>query len=124
MDATLDVSGESGKLSSELEVAIYRIVQETLQNIRKHADASRLSVSVVFTEHNIELQIQDNGQGFQVPQNLSDLTRNGSYGVMGIAERVKLLEGDFHIFSQPGQGTRISVILPKESATDWDFPEE
>ena len=124
MDATLDVSGESGKLLPELEVAIYRIVQETLQNVRKHADASRLSVSVVFTEHNIEIQIQDNGRGFAVPENLSELTRNGSYGVMGIAERVKLLEGDFHIFSQPGQGTRVSVILSKELATDWDFPEE
>ncbi len=124
MEATLDVSGESGKLAPELEVAIYRIVQETLQNVRKHAEASRLSVSVVFTAHNVEIQVQDNGRGFEVPENLSEFTRNGSYGVMGIAERVKLLDGDFHIFSQPGQGTRVSVILPKELATNWDFPEE
>ena len=124
MNVTLDVSGEVGKLPAELEVATYRIIQETLQNVRKHADASRISVSVVFTEHNIEIQVRDDGQGFVVPETLSEFTRDGSYGVMGIEERVRLFEGDFHIASQPGQGTRVSVILPREIATNWDFPEE
>jgi signal transduction histidine kinase len=124
MDVTLDVSGKGGKLPAELEVAIYRIVQEALQNVRKHAGASRVSVSVVFTEHNIEIQIRDDGRGFAVPETLSELTRDGSYGVMGIEERVRLFEGDFQIVSQPGQGTRVSVILPREIATNWDFPGE
>ena len=124
MEVTLDVGGEVEKLPAELEVAIYRIIQETLQNIRKHANANRLSVSVLFTRHNVEIQVQDDGHGFVVPSSLSEFTRGGSFGVMGIEERVKLFEGDFHIFSQPDQGTRVSVILPREIATNWDFPEE
>ena len=124
VDATLEVKGEAGKLAPELEVAIYRIVQETLQNVRKHADASSVTVRIVFTDHNVEIQIKDDGHGFVVPENLSELAREGSFGVMGIEERVKLFGGAFYIASQPEHGTRVSVILPTEIATDWEFPEE
>jgi len=123
-DTTLEVKGEAGKLAPEVEVAIYRIVQETLQNVRKHADASNTAVTVTFTEHNIEIAVKDDGRGFEVPENLSELARAGSFGVMGIEERVKLFGGAFHVASEVDKGTRVSVILPREIATDWEFRED
>jgi len=124
VETVLEVSGDAGDLPSELEVAIYRIVQETLQNVRKHAEATRVVVSIVFLQHTVEIRVQDNGRGFAVPDTLSEFTRDGSFGVMGIEERVRLFEGDFNVVSQSGQGTRVSVILPRTFATDWNFPEE
>jgi signal transduction histidine kinase len=124
MRATVEVNGEAGKLAPELEVAIYRIVQETLQNVRKHAEASQTSVTVTFTETNVEIVVKDNGCGFDVPEDLTELARKGNFGVMGIEERVKLFGGAFHIASQPGKGTRVSVILPRDIATDWEFRED
>ena len=124
VQCNIEVKGDPGPLARELEIAIYRIVQETLQNVRKHAQASQVAVRISFTTYNIEMQITDNGRGFVVPENLSDLARQGNFGVMGIEERVKLFGGAFHIASKPDEGTRVSVILPREFAMDWEFPEE
>lgn len=124
IEAKLEVEGEVGKLAPEMEVAIYRVVQEALQNIRKHAGACTAVVHIVFREHNVDITVRDDGRGFEVPENISELARRGSFGVMGIEERVKLFGGAFHIFSQPGEGTRVSVILPREFATDWEFRED
>jgi signal transduction histidine kinase len=124
-NTTLKVEGEAADgLAPELEVAIYRIVQETLQNVRKHADAVNTAVTVTFTEHNVEIAVKDDGHGFTVPENLTELARSGSFGVMGIEERVKLFGGAFHVASEIDKGTRVSVILPREIATDWEFRED
>jgi PAS domain S-box-containing protein len=88
--------------------AIFRIVQESLVNVAKHAQASRVEVSVVRTPDKITLRVRDDGCGFlpQAPRKVNSL------GLMGLRERARLLKGSISINSQPGQGTQIEVSIP------------
>ena len=114
IEAYLETKGFPQGLAPDLEVAIYRIVQEALQNVRKHAQASTVRVWAEFVPEGVEISIEDNGLGFVVPESPTDLASLGSFGLMGIAERVELFGGRLEISSQPGQGTRLRVILPRE----------
>jgi len=121
LEADLEIDGQPQGLTPDLEVAIYRIVQEALQNVRKHAHASEVSVRAVFTDKGVALAVRDDGVGFVVSPNLTDLASQGSFGLMGIEERAQLFGGELEIHSQPGHGTEIKVTLPLElssSASD------
>lgn len=104
----LEVTGEERRLSVDLELGLFRIVQEALQNVRKHARARRVWVRVNFTETGLNLEVSDNGRGFRVPQ-IEDLTGQGKLGLLGIQERVSLFGGRLKVTSQPGQGTTLSI---------------
>jgi PAS domain S-box-containing protein len=104
----LEVTGEERRLSAELELALFRIVQEALQNVRKHARARRVWVRVNFSETGVNLEVNDNGRGFQVPQ-IEDLTAQGKLGLLGMQERVSQFGGRLKVISQPGQGTTLSI---------------
>lgn len=109
---TLKIEGEATGLNPDLEVAIFRITQEILNNIRKHAEASRVRVVVRFLPRQTLLEVEDDGKGFNVPENTTDLARKGSFGLLGLQERANLFGGDFSIQSAPEQGTIVRVILP------------
>ncbi len=101
-------SGVEGKcLGSEVETSAYRIVQESLTNVARHANATRLDVQVRALNHELIIKISDNGQGFDTTGALS-LNR----GLSGIRERAHLLGGTFHIESQAGSGTSKTIHLP------------
>ncbi len=88
--------------------AVFRIVQESLANVAKHAAASEVQVRIDRVPGNVVLQVRDNGRGF-----LTDAPRKPySLGLMGLRERTQLLKGNIHIDSQPGQGARIDVRIP------------
>jgi len=110
--AEIEVIGEKINLSAEQELALYRITQEALANARKHAQASRVTVALIFDVNLVRLEIGDDGVGFEVPGSMTDFARRGHYGLLGIQERVLALEGSASIRAAPGQGTRLSVILP------------
>jgi len=110
--ATLKVEGEPVGLTPDMEVAIFRITQEVLNNIRKHAQASHVWVTVRFLPRQTLLEIRDDGIGFAVPENTTDLARKGSFGLLGLQERANLFGGDISIQSALGQGTIVRVILP------------
>jgi len=114
LEADLEIEGQPQGLAPDLEVAIYRIVQEALQNVRKHADASKVSVLAEFTDKGVALAVRDDGIGFIAPSSPTDLASQGSFGLMGIEERAQLFGGELEIHSQPGHGTEIKVTLPLE----------
>jgi signal transduction histidine kinase len=94
-------------LQGDQETAIYRIVQEALTNIVKHADASSVSIIVMSPGHTVRLVIEDDGTGFDPAD-----VREGALGLVGIRERVGLLGGRFEIDSKPGAGTTLLVEFP------------
>ena len=110
--AVLKVEGEPVGLTPDMEVAIFRITQEVLNNIRKHAQAAHVWVTVRFLPRQTLLEIRDDGVGFTVPENTTDLARKGSFGLLGLQERANLFGGDISIQSALGQGTIVRVILP------------
>lgn len=114
LEAELEVDGQPQGLAPDLEVAIYRIVQEALQNVRKHAHASEIRVRAEFTDEGVAVAVRDDGVGFIVPPSPTDLASQGNFGLMGIEERAQLFGGKLEIHSQPGDGTEIKVTLPLE----------
>ena len=102
---------EQRRFSMEIETAAYRIVQEALTNVAKHASADQVRVWVVVDSHGLSIQIIDNGEGFDFSSTLS--SGKGS-GLVGIRERAELLGGALSVQSDPGQGTRLEVDFPPE----------
>jgi signal transduction histidine kinase len=102
-------------LDAEQELALYRITQEALTNIRKHACATGIRVDLVFDDSTVRLEIHDDGCGFEVPGLFSEYGQRGSFGLMGIQERVWAVGGSLAIESEPGRGTRLSVTVPVEN---------
>jgi signal transduction histidine kinase len=108
----LQVEGNRRRLNSETEVAVFRIVQQALRNVERHAGASELVVEVTFKSDQLALSITDNGCGFVLPATSDELIRRGKLGLLGMRERAQLVGGTLSIQSQPGEGTHIAVEVP------------
>jgi len=104
-----------GPFSAKQELALYRIMQEALTNIRKHARATGVRVDLSFDSSAVRLDIHDDGWGFEVPGSLNEFAQRGSFRLIGIQERVWAVGGTLTINSAPGHGTRLSVTLSVES---------
>ncbi|MBA3532787.1 MAG: PAS domain S-box protein [Ardenticatenales bacterium] len=105
-------AGADRTLSSPVALCLFRVTQEALRNVLKHACARRISVAVRVLATQVDLTIQDDGRGFQVPGCLGEFTRGNHFGLIGMEERVAALRGTLSIQSQPGEGTFITVRLP------------
>lgn len=100
-------------LPSIISLTLFRLTQEALNNILKHAQATEATVKLSFLEENIELFISDNGKGFDVNEVHKRIRDDGSgFGLSSMKERVQLLDGEFAIRSQPNQGTRYYIRIP------------
>jgi len=110
--ADLGVVGEERRFSPEVELLLFRIVQEALNNIRRHARASDARVVIEFAEDRVKVTISDNGQGFSLSGRLDDLPRSGKLGLAGMQERARLLGGTLEVMSTPGKGTTLVVEVP------------
>ncbi|MEI8219040.1 MAG: hypothetical protein RL022_185 [Chloroflexota bacterium] len=113
---------DGGRLPAAVEVTAYRIIQEALNNARRHGEARRAKVAVVRRNGEVELQVRDWGRGFDV-RSLSERAGTGSdaghrVGVHGMRERAHLLGGTFHIDSAPEDGTTVTVVIPVDRSTD------
>jgi PAS domain S-box-containing protein len=97
---------------AETEIVIYRIFQEVLTNIGKHARATRVEIAVKKRQDHVQLSINDNGNGFDVQQALAGTVGTGGMGLGSIEERVRMLDGTLQLWSEVGQGTRISFNVP------------
>jgi signal transduction histidine kinase len=95
------------RLPSEVETALYRVVQESLTNIVKHANATRISVTLARRETGVAAVIEDDGAGFE-PRTV----REGGVGLLGMRERLALIDGRLEIESRPGAGTTIVAEVP------------
>jgi len=110
--ADLIVRGPVRRLLPEVELALYRITQEALRNVDRHAAASRVSVSVSFEADRILVSVLDDGDGFQVPANLGSLVSSGKLGLLGMQERAQLAGGVLTVESEPERGTTVTVDIP------------
>ncbi len=97
---------------------LFRICQEALTNAAKHAQASEVRIRLAVTRSQVSLEIRDNGGGFVVPADWVELARQGHLGLVGMRERAEAVGGSMEISSQPGQGTRIQVVVPLEGQAD------
>jgi signal transduction histidine kinase len=104
--------GQVGPLSPALETAIFRLVKEALSNARKHAATQKVLVRLACQNNALTITVRDWGIGFNTRE--AAARRNGQLGLMGMKERVSLLNGTFHLRSKPGAGTLIRITLPLE----------
>ncbi len=107
LDVQVEARLGTGRLPSEVETAVYRIVQEALTNAVKHAAAERLSIVVTRTPERVSVMIEDDGEGFDLSARPGE-----GLGLLGMRERVDLLDGSLTIDSAPGAGTTLVVELP------------
>jgi len=114
IEAKLKVAEPTRRLPSAVETSLFRIVQEALTNVTRHAEATLVQVLLQQEESTYYLEIKDNGRGFDVEAVLNHQTEAQGAGLFGIRERVALLGGELHIYARPGQGARLSIEIP------WD----
>ncbi|RJP77469.1 MAG: response regulator [Desulfobacteraceae bacterium] len=96
----------------DMEINLYRLIQEALNNIRKHAEATRVRINMVASFPHLLLRITDNGKGFDVEQHRTAQVNRKRMGLRSMEERVALLNGNLDIQSRPGAGTRILIEVP------------
>jgi signal transduction histidine kinase len=111
LDTTLSISDDFGRLSHDMELAVFRIVQECLTNVHRHAESIRATVRISRDDKQVYLEVQDKGKGMP-PDKLRQIQSHGSgVGIRGMRERVRQLNGHLDITSDSG-GTMVSVTLP------------
>jgi PAS domain S-box-containing protein len=99
-------------LPEKVRLALFRIFQQSIANVIRHAKATEVHVRFSFDAEEAHLEITDNGKGFEVPANWIDFVRQGHYGLAGAAERTNTLGGIFRVKSKPGNSTTIQVTIP------------
>ncbi|REK55502.1 MAG: histidine kinase [Thermobacillus sp.] len=110
--AVFETSGRELRMPSAMEAAVYRLVQEAFSNALKHASPTYVSLEMTFFPKRILIVIQDNGVGFDVEQTMARSKTSSHYGLIGMHERVELLNGKIDIESARGQGTKITISIP------------
>jgi len=111
-EAELHCPPPSARLPTEVETLVFRLVQEAVTNILRHARARRVWVGVEATGEEAVLTVRDDGAGFDAPAVLARAAGGGSLGVLGMVERAQLAGGTLDFQSAPGQGTTVTAVLP------------
>ena len=104
-------TGQERRLSREVELSLYRIAQEALNNVVKHSKASHADLKISFETSEIQMEVADNGNGFVVPHSPTEFAPNGHFGLLGLHERADLIGAQLEIESALGKGTRLRVKL-------------
>jgi len=105
-------------LPEKVRLALFRIFQQSLANVLRHAKATEVHVRFSFDAEEAHLEITDNGKGFEVPSNWIDFVRQGHYGLAGAAERANALGGVFKVQSKRGNSTTLQVTIPWKDSTE------
>lgn len=111
---TFRLIGTPVEMNGLVQIALYRVVQEALTNVRKHSQASRVIVKIEFVEGYISLLVMDNGKGFDVEDAFKWESEEKSFGLINMRERVELLNGYMEVNSKKGKGTTIFMRIPLE----------
>lgn len=104
---TFQSFGKERRLETKYEVAFFRLLQEAVQNALKHAEASEIQVKVEMTHNTTIIIVKDDGKGFDLSEK-----KEQSFGLVGMRERVDMLEGELKIDSSPGEGTIVTIRIP------------
>ena len=108
LQINLSVTGIHEKLSSSIEIVVYRVIQECVNNVIKHSKADRLDIAIIKDIDGLNVTIEDNGSGF----NLSNLNHAKGIGMRNIRTRIEYLKGSLDIDTKPGKGTLIAFNIP------------
>ena len=120
------ITGSDGGFSKQALITLYRIAQEGLTNIQKHARASSVCLSIHFLEYEAQLSMSDNGHGFDISllhrRQPGQDGQYGQYGLLGVQERLETVGGHLQVDSHPGEGTHLQVTVPKDMLTHHALP--
>jgi signal transduction histidine kinase len=108
----LDLVQDKQALSDSLRLTLFRIYQQAILNVARHARATEAHVRLHLDDKTVTLEVEDNGTGFDVPENWIELVHEEHFGLLGIAERVESIRGKLEILSAQGDGTLVRVIVP------------
>jgi two-component system sensor histidine kinase DegS len=100
-------------LPEQVRLTLYRILQQALNNVHRHAQASEVSIRVKSLPDLMILEVEDNGKGFSVPPRWVSFVREGHLGLAGAAERAEIVNGTFQVISAPDNGTLVRVSMPR-----------
>jgi len=109
INTRIQVNGKKRKLSPQAEVAIFRVTQEALNNIKRHSKAKEAEVTLEFDKEFFKVKIEDNGQGFRPPKKLERFAASGKLGLIGMQQRIDLFDGTLKIRSKLGEGTSLLI---------------
>jgi signal transduction histidine kinase len=112
LHVSMQTHGTVIRLQPDIETIAFRIIQEALTNVTKHARATSVHIQLTFKEPCLNLIITDDGSGFETEKYLHQKATTPAWGLLGMQERVALVGGEFQIQSQVGRGTTIDVCLP------------
>ncbi len=118
IETEVTITGRERRLPPELETVLYRITQEAVNNIARHSGATHARLRMRFARRGIDLQVRDDGQGFDLPALEAKPGEMRGLGLMGMQERVALLDGQLKVQSAPGKGTEIDVYIPVPEVQD------
>jgi signal transduction histidine kinase len=104
--------GNEIRFDASIELALYRIAQEALSNIARHARAKQASLSISFYPDKVSLQVSDDGIGFELPKSSAEYAAYGHYGLLGLQERAELIGASLNIRTSSGKGTHLTVTIP------------
>jgi signal transduction histidine kinase len=113
INVQLDLIPDKQILSDSLRLGLFRIYQQAMHNVARHAQATEVHVRFRWDDEMIILEVEDNGRGFEVPPQWMDLVLEDHFGLLGIAERVESIRGKLEIISAPGSGTLIRTLIPR-----------
>jgi two-component system, NarL family, sensor histidine kinase UhpB len=106
IDTSFSTDGGLDDLGSDQQLVLYRVTQEALNNVARHAAASNVAVEIARTDGHVDLEVTDDGRGFDVGHEMRGL------GLDGMAERARLVDGEFVIHAAPGRGTKLTLRVP------------
>ncbi len=113
----LDLDAEETTLPLPMRLALFRMCQEALNNVVKHAQAQRVAITFRMDEEQVSLRILDDGRGFDPPERMIELETKGHLGLSGIAERAQAIGGVLRVDSSPGRGTLVSITAPRPASS-------
>jgi two-component system sensor histidine kinase DegS len=111
MKTQLVVKGEVRKLPPESDVIIFRIIQEALNNIRRHSKATKSVVTVEFSKEQVKITVEDNGVGFHLPKTIGQLATERKLGIISMKQRASFLHGTLNIISEIGKGAKVLAVF-------------
>jgi PAS domain S-box-containing protein len=109
----LKLNADAQSLPENLRLTLFRILQQSLSNVVNHSQASEVAVRFQFDAEHVQLEVSDNGRGFEVPERWIDFVRQEHLGLVGMVERAEALGGELKVISAPGQGTTVRATIPR-----------
>jgi PAS domain S-box-containing protein len=114
----LQLSHDDQLLPEDTRLALFRIYQESLNNVVRHSKANHVWIRLILEEERVILEVEDDGQGFELPARWIQLARKGHLGLIGARERTEAVGGRFEVLSSPGEGAFVRAVVPRNGSGD------